>query len=178
MKKYHKDYRLASKTLSNGRIKQVAEYMGKYYICQLDEKKLIRYKIYYLILILCSGATAIGVGFLNHPGSRVVYVALPYVSLFLPIAFNLMGTIGFMYSDKRLEWVTYDKTKIRIRRSTICQIALSCMTCLGNIVFTLLKGSKDTLLINLAFTGGILIILALSIASLKLQQRVIYKVED
>ncbi len=178
MKKYDKYYKLASQTLPNGKVKQVTEYIGKYYISQLSEKKLRRYKLYYMLLVLFSGAIAIGVGFLNHPGSRVVYVALPYVTLIIPITYSLMGIIGFIYTGKRLEQAVYDKTKIRIRSATIWQIALSCMTGLGNIVLTLIKESDDSLLKDWVFTGGMLSLLALSICFLQLQKRVIYEVED
>ena len=178
MKKYYKDYKLVSKTLPNGKIKQVAEYIGNYYICQLSETDFNRFKLYHLTLALCSGTIAIGVGLLNHPGSRVAYVALPYVSLFLPIAFSLIGTMGFMFSGLKLEQAAYDKTKKRIHRSTIWQIALSSIVSLGNFVFTLIKGSTDTLLKNWIFTGGMLLILVINLAFLKLQKRVTYKVED
>lgn len=178
MKKYYKDYKLVSKTQPNGKLKQVAEYVGRYYICQLSESDFKRYKFYYLTLTLCSSATAIGLGFLNNPGSRIAYVALPYVSLFLPIFFMIIGTIGFIYSGNKLVQVAYDKTKIRIRRSTIWQIALSFLASIGNIIFTLNKGSADTLLKNWVFTGGMLLVLVLNIVFLQLQKRVTYGVED
>jgi hypothetical protein len=178
MKKYYKDYKLVSKTLTNGKVKQVAEYIGKYYICQLSETDILKHKLYYLTLALCSGATAIGVGFLGIPGDKVAYVALPYVSLFLPIVFNLMGTILFAFSGNKLEQAAYDKTKIRIHRSTIWQIVLSCLASLGNIIFTFFKGNKDMYWKNWVFTGCMLLVLAINIVFLQLQKRVTYQVED
>lgn len=178
MKKYYKDYKLVFKRLPNGKIKQVAEYIGNYYICQLSEKDFIRYKLYYLALALCSGITTTGLGFLNNLGSRIAYVALPYVSLFLPIAFSLIGTIGFIFSGFKLEQAAYDKTKNRIYHSTIWQIGLSSLASLGNFTFTLIKGSTDTLLKNWIFTGGMLLVLVINFVFLKLQKRVTYKVED
>lgn len=178
MKKYYKDYRLVSKTLPNGKIKQIPEYVGKYYIRQLSEADYIRFKLYYLTLVLCSGATSLGVGFLGSPGDRVVYVALPYVSLFLPIFYSLIGTISFMFSGNKIEQAAYDKTKIRIHRSTIWQIALSSLAGLGNIVFTVFGGIKDMFWKSWIFTGCMLLVLVLNIIFLQLQKRVIYQVED
>ena len=178
MKKYYKDYKMVSKTLPNGKTKQVAEYVRRYYICQLSTADFKRFKFYYFTLTLCSGATAMGVGFLNNPGSRIAYVALPYVSIFLPIVFMVMGTIGFIYSSNKLEQAAYDKTKTRIHRSTIWQIVLSSLAGIGNIIYTLIKGSVDDLLKNWVFTGGMLLILAINIVFLQLQKRVTYGVED
>jgi hypothetical protein len=178
MKKYYKDYKLVKKTLPNGKTKEVAEYIGRYYICQLSETEIKRHKLYYFALTLCSSATVIGFGFLNNPGSRIAYVALPYVSLFLPMVYMIIGTIGFIGSGMKLEQAVYDKTKIRIRRSIIWQIALSFLSGIGNVVFTLLKGSADTLLKNWIFTGGMLLVFVINIVFLQLQKRVTYGVED
>lgn len=177
MKKYYKDYRLVSKKLPNGKVKQQAEYIGKYYICQLSETEFIKYKLYYLALVLCSSTSVIGIGFLGNPGDRVAYVSLPYVSLFLPIVYSLLGTIGFVFSGKKLEQASYDKTKTRIRRSTIWQIVLSSLAGLGNIMYTLYWGDK-VFWKNWFFTGCMFFVLVINIVFLQLQKRVTYKVES
>ncbi len=178
MKKYYKDYKLVTKTLPNGKTKEVAEYVGRYYVCQLSEADHKRYKLYFLTLTLCSSATAIGLGFLNNSGSRVAYIALPYVSLFLPLFYMVMGTVGFIVSGNKLEQAAYDRIKIRLRRSTIWQIALSFLACIGNLIYTLRRGSDTTLLKDWVFTGGMLLIFAICIVFLQFQKRVTYGVED
>lgn len=178
MKKYYKDYKLVSKKMPDGKIKQVAVYIGKYYICRLNETEFRKFKLYFLTLVLCSGTAAIGAGFLNNPGSRVAYVALPYVSLFLPIVFSFLGTIGFITSGIKLEQAAYDKTKIRLYRSTIWQIVLSSIALLGDILFIIIEKDKDIISTELIFTGSMLLILVLNIIFLQLQKKVIYQVED
>ncbi len=181
MKKYYKDYRLINKTLPNGKTKQVAKYIGEYYICQLSDKKFKLFKLYFFALAICSGAIVIGAGFINNSGSRMAYVALPYVILFLPTLFNLMGAIGFALAGKKLEQAAYDKIKIRMYRSTIWNIALSSIASIGNIVFTLYRSekmSKSILVSNWLFTGSMIILLGLSLIFLQFQKRVIYQVED
>lgn len=178
MKKYYKDYKLVWKTLPNGKVKEVAEYIGQYYICQLNAKELGRYKLYYLALVLCSGATAIGAGFINNPGSRVAYVALPYVFLFFPITYSFIGTIDFISSSKKIEYAAYAKTKIRIKKSTVWQIVLSVLASLGNVMLTIFVENDGMFWRNWAFTGFMLLILAINIMFLRLQRKVIYRVED
>lgn len=178
MKKYYKDYKLVPKELPNGKVKHVTEYVGKYYICQLDERKLRVFKLYYIALVLCSGAIAIGIGFIDNPGSRVLYVALPYVSLFLPIVFSLSGTIGFMTAGDILEQAAYDRTKIRLYRSTVWQIMLSGVAFIGDMIFIITEKNKDIFLKESAFAAGMLLISVLNIIFIKLQKKVIYKVKD
>lgn len=178
MKKYYKDYKLVTKTLPNGKVKQVAEYIGKYYTTSLSKTDLKRMKFYYLALVLCSSATAMGAGFLNNPGSRMVYVALPYVSLFLPIAYSLMGTIGFISSKEKLTQASYEKTKVRIHRATIWQILLSSITVLGDIAFVQFRIDKKLLEKELAFIGCIVFVLLLNVLFIQFQKRVVYQVED
>lgn len=177
-KKFYKDYKIVTKELPNGKIKQVAEYIGKYYVCSLNEIELRKYKIYFLTLALCSSITVIGIGFLNNPGSRILYVSLPYVSLFLPMAYSLMGTVGFMTSGKRIELPKYDKTKMRIYRSTIWQIALSGITIGGDLIFFFLNKNIKMLQKEMLFVVGIILILVINIIFLQLQKKVIYQVED
>jgi hypothetical protein len=181
MKKYYKDYRLINKTLPNGKTKQVAEYIGEYYICQLSDRNFKLYKLYLFALAICSSAIVIGAGVINNSGSRMAYVALPYVLLYLPTVFILMSVIVFALSGKKLEQAAYDKIKIRMYRSTIWNIALSSIACIGNIVFTLYmseKMSKGILVSNWLFTGSMIILLGISLFFLQFQKRVIYQVED
>jgi hypothetical protein len=178
MKKYYKDYKLVSKELPNGKSKQTAEYIGKYYICRLDETVLRRFKLYFLTLALCSGATAIGIGFLNNPGSRIFYVALPYASLFLPVMYSILGALGFITKGNKLEQAAYDKTRKRIYRSTVWQIILSSAAFAGDLIFIIIKKDRDIFLREAAFAGCLLLILVLNIIFIKLQKKVTYEVED
>lgn len=176
--KHSKDYKLVSKELPNGKIKQVAIYTGKYYICMLNETEFRKFKFYFLTLALCSSITVIGIGFLNNPGSRVAYVSLPYVSLFLPMVYGLLGAIKFAISGLRLDQTAYDKSKIRIHRSTIWQIALSGITILGDTLFILFNKNMDMLYKELIFTGCMIFIFISNILYFKLQMKVAYQVED
>ncbi|HPU62667.1 MAG TPA: hypothetical protein PK304_00780 [Mobilitalea sp.] len=178
MKKYYKDYRLVSKEQPDGKVKQVAEYIGKYYICQLDENKLNKFKLHFFALVLCSGATAIGVGFINNPGSRIIYVALPYVGLFLPIVFSFMATVRFIKEGKTLEQAAYDKSKKRMYTSTVWQIILSSMAFVGDVIFIVNEKDKGILGNEWALAVSMLFVLIINIIFIQLQKKVTYQVKD
>lgn len=178
MKKYLKDYKLVTKSLPNGRTKQTAEYIGKYYICRLSKRELIKKKLYHLTLVLCSSATVMGVGLINTSGSRVAYVALPYVLLFLPVALSLIGAIRFAVSGDRLGYEAYDKTKNRIHRSAIGQVVLSGLTILVDLSYVFFGGRVEYLHKEIIFMMGISLILLLAVLLIKIQKKVIYEVEE
>lgn len=177
MKKYIKDYKLVTKYLPNGRTKQTAEYTGKYYICRLSKTELIKKKLYHFTLVLCSGATVMGVGLLDTSGSRVVYVALPYVLLLFPVALSLIGVIRFATSGNRLNYEAYDKTKNRIHRSAIGQVGLSLLTIAGDLCY-LFFGRVEYLHKEIIFMMGIILTLFFGILLYKIQKKVIYEVEE
>jgi hypothetical protein len=178
MKKYYKDYKMVPRKLPDGKIKYEAEYTGKYYICQLDETRLRKIKLYFLALVLCSGATAIGIGFFNNPGSRVMYVSIPYVSLFLPLVFSLLGTLKFATSGNKLEQAEYDETILRIRRAAVWQIVLAGLAFLGDVIYIITEKDKDIFRKEAAFALSMLLITVLNIIFVKLQRGVTYQVKD
>lgn len=153
-------------------------YDGNYYACRLSETELRKKKIHCLALALCSNATVLGVGLINTSGSRVIYVALPYVSLFIPTFFCLMGVLRFMVVGNKLEYATFDKSQNRIYRSTIGQIILSSVVALGDICYLLLYENIENLLREIVFLGGMLFVLIISLRLLIIKKTIIYEVEE
>ena len=56
-------------------------------------------------------------GLLNTPSSRVFYVVLPYAILFFPGIYFVMGAFTFNRAPEKMEFPTYEKSIVRIRRS-------------------------------------------------------------
>lgn len=179
MKKYYKDYEMIQKTQANGKVKEEAKYIGDYYISQISKVALNRKKIYHSALSLCSVAIVIAVGILNTPGSRVIYVSLPYVCLYIPAIFSLIGTTQFLGVGERLEYMVYDKTRNRVRKSIGGIIVISLLTIIGDVFFILYRHPIERLQVELIFLTGITILLILNAFFLyKIQKEKIYKKEE
>lgn len=178
MKKYYKDYKLVTKIHMNGKAKQEVQYSGKYYISQLNKAELLKVKVRYFALALCSDIALIGVGLINTPGSRILYIALPYVGLFFPAFYCLMGAIKFSSAGDKLVYAAFDKSINRIYRSCLGQIILSSITIIGEICYLLFNKHKDRLLGELLFLSGMVIVLALNVLLFRNRNTVIYKVDE
>ena len=178
MKKYKKDYEMIFKRQANGKVKEEVEYIGNYYISQLSIKELRKRKIYYLALSLCSIIILTIIGILDTPGSRIFYVALPYSCLFLPSVFSLIGTIRFLFVGEKIEFIDYDKTRNRVRKSTIGIIMISLLIVIGDVFFILSKQPIEKHQVELLFLTGVFLILVLNILFFKIQKQEIFKIEE
>jgi hypothetical protein len=178
MKKYFKDYNLVTESRENGISNQRAEYKGKYYICQLNKVETVKNKLYLFTLALCSGAVLIAVGLLNTSGSKIFYVALPYVGMFLPAVFSLLGIVRLITEGNRLEFVAYDKSRNRMYRSSITQIILSSLTIIGDICYFSIKENIMNQQREIIFLIGIICVLLFNILLFIILKKVIYKVEE
>jgi hypothetical protein len=178
MKKYYKDYKLVSRILQNGKLGQEIEYTGRHYICRLDKEELRKKKIYCLTLALCSDIALIGVGILNTSGSRVFYVALPYVCLFFPVVFCFMGAVRFITSGDRLEYAAYDRSVNRLRKSAVGQVILSGMAVAGDLCYLFFGKDREEILKEIIYLGGMALVLALGILLLRTRTAGIYEARE
>lgn len=174
MKKYYKDYKPVTKVQTQGQLKQEVEYIGSYYYYKLTKEELKKKKIQYGIHELIIAMILLGVGFLDNPGNRMFYVVLPYVGMFLPTAYSILGVILFIKSKNKMEYATFDKSRNRIYRSTIACIILGIMTIVGDFCFILLRAPSAKLGYELGFLAGMIAVVALSIHFLLLQKKVVY----
>jgi hypothetical protein len=177
MKKYYKDYKPITKVSPEGQPKQEMEYTGKYYNCQLTEDQLKRKKMQYIIFVFCITVIETGIGFLNNPGSRMFYVVLPYVGLFLPTIYSIIGTGIFAKSGTSLEYAVYDKSRNRIYHSTVAQIVLGIMVIFSDICFILSEKNIHITVDEPVFIMGMLIQVLLCILFLFLQKRIVYEIQ-
>ncbi|MCI7813976.1 MAG: hypothetical protein SO016_08140 [Lachnospiraceae bacterium] len=115
MKKYIKQYR--TETTRNEKNKKVRRviYTGDYYEVKKEKAK----RESFLASAAAFLALHFAVGILNTPSSRVFYVALPYTVLFLPGVYFLMGAFSFLRAGKKMEFPTYEKSVVRMKRSLL-----------------------------------------------------------
>jgi hypothetical protein len=177
MKKYVKDYKLVTKLLPNGKTRNETEYIGEYYISRLSGKELTKRKVYCLALALCSDIMMIGIGLINTVGSRVAYVALPYVILFLPSVYCLMGAVRFITAKDKLEHTAFDRSVNRIRKSATGQIILSAIAVIGDIICLFSIKNLEKLFLEAIFLSGMIVILILSILMLRIIKKPCYEAE-
>ena len=113
MKKYINQYRTETVRGENNKKIRNVIYTGDYYEVKKEKvkrKDFFLSAVFFMILHFAAGM-------LNTPSSRVFYVVLPYTILFLPGVYFIMGAFTFNKASKKMEFPTYDKSIVRIRRS-------------------------------------------------------------
>lgn len=142
MKKYHKDYQLEILKEDDGKESKTYRYTGKYYIFDIksEEKKKIFIKnaifsILYLLLFILAGLV-------NNDGSRSIFVAVPYVFLYLPYVYLVTGTFMTLKISEKMEFAVYDKSLAGTRRSCIGIMFISLYLCLADSVYILINSGQ------------------------------------
>lgn len=144
-------------------------YTGVYYSFNLSSGKLKFLKIVYFLISLFMFALFAAGGFLNTPGSRIMYVILPYVLMFLPLAFILSDTVKIILSENRMTYKQYDRSVLQLKRACIALIAVSGIALAGEIIHLFTGGKSGILSLEVPFLIICITICCFSIVLLILQ---------
>lgn len=178
MKKYYKEYEVVPKSLKNGKVKKDIEYTGQYYISHQNKAELFNYKLICLVLTIVCFVVLIGLGFLKTSVSRIFYITIPYICLFLPAFYSLMGAIRLISSSDKMEHVAYDRSLNRMVKSVAGQMFLSLVTILGTIYYLVTDKSMEGKQNNNIFFLGIVLVLLINVVLLFVRRKIVYKVES
>lgn len=179
MKKYHKDYEFDTTASESNNKERKYHYTGDYYSFPIESigknkifiKNLFFLIAYFLLFILS--------GLLNNVGSRNFFIALPYVFLFLPIAYLSMGTFSVLRMEEKMERVVYDKSLGRMYRSCIGIVGISLYLWIADAICFFMHFRRGTELIILdeaVFLFGFIAIFCTSIFHKKYLQNLKKKV--
>ena len=174
-KAYVNDYDVSTELVKDGekvKEKKNITYHGKYYRFQMDETKLKKVKYTYVIFGLVLFLLFLALGMLNNDASRIVYVVMPYVFLFLPIFYTNMGTIKLLKRNSDMTAKEYNDTVIRLKKTTLSLLVLSIACALGDILYLVTHKITDFASKEYVFLSGILIITGLSILFMQQQKTV------
>lgn len=168
--KYSKDYETHEETQGE-KTKKTLVYKGKYYKFDLSKEELKKMKIIYSIFCGLTVLSFLIVGAQNTEGSRKFYIILPYIFTFLPIFYEIMGTIKLVTNKPKMTLVEYDTSVKRIRRSSIGILILSLSSSIGEIVFLIANKITDIRSLEFRFLSGILFMSLISFLFLQQQKK-------
>lgn len=172
MKKYRDLFRVEV-VESEDRVKQEVVYTGDYYITDMPQNQGRKYKMFLLLTSVVMALLFLYMGLLNNDGSRIIYVAMPYMLQFLPISYMIISVISF-YPKYKLTVVQYEKTFTRIRTAGTWVLILSLAGILGEIIF-IFRGYGNTLKQELAFLSCNIITAICAIVVLQLHSKIKFK---
>jgi len=150
MKRYADDYETIIEKDERGREKKVAVYRGCYYVIDAEEKEINKFRRSSLILIVAIIILHIAGGFIDNPGMYAFYVALPYVSIFLPLYFMIAGGLRMPGENRKFRRDEIGLSFERIRKSNRFALILLGIVLVGEIVF-LIWFARGEILLEVVF---------------------------
>lgn len=152
--KYRNDYKTTTFIDAAGHTHKDTVYTGSYYVLPFDEGAKRRSSRVNLAFGLIIAGLYLAMGMVNPPSSRTAYVVMPYVILFLPIAYFIFGAVRYMGCRLRMENGDYQKGLVRMKHSAwgmLGTLAVSAVLDILYIIIHLDAGVAGKEVVYLAF---------------------------
>lgn len=173
-KKYYSNQYEATPQLSGKRgrwLKYDYAYKGDYFRYDVSDKKLLRIRILCAAVTLVCAALFVAAGLINTTGTRRLWVALPYVFMFLPIAFMIYDCVKQFFAKREMTEKERDSVVAEMRKATLGLVIASGLTVAGTAVFLLTERASE-LAGELTFMGMMLLVFILSFVLWKYQRSI------
>lgn len=138
-KEIKKLYRLDPQMGSRGRVKEVPVYIGGYYSFDKDVNTFRKVGIQTILSIILS-ITFFIIGALPDPqGLRQFYIAIPYVCIFMPLAYSGLGAGTMLVTKDMMTEVEYADSFDRVIKSALGIRVILAIVEVAEIIFTILS---------------------------------------
>lgn len=162
--RYKDSYQKVTGIDAQGRMADQYAYVGGHYVLPFDERRK-RATGWMQLALFAGQAGALGLaGMVNPDSSRTFYVVYPYLFVYLPLLFLLLGIVSYMGCGLRLQVDMYDKSIRRIRRSQWGVILMAALAAACDVAYLILNRGQVRLGRELLYLGGLIVVAALGIA--------------
>jgi|GEM_PF-1781784 len=125
------------------RVKYDYIYKGDYFRYDVPDRKLLQIRILYLALSVVCAALFVLAGLLDTDGTRRLWVALPYVGMFFPIAMMVYTCIKQFFASRDMTEKEHDAVVGDLKKATLGLVAVSALTVIGTAVFLLTEDIRE-----------------------------------
>ncbi len=137
---------------------------GSVYLLEMPAKEKLKRSIKNLLYVLCMLLMHIAMGMINQPSSRTVWVVFPYLTVFLPLAYAMMGAFTFLGASCRMSSTQYHEGLLRVRRSLLGVFILDSIGIILGLVYIFIHYGQVPLFREVIFIALHMAQLALIIA--------------
>ncbi len=133
--RYSDNYKRLLKLNKRGRVAVDAEYVGDYYQLPFDEakkKKTAWVNLGCSVLLL---AVQLVTGMVNQDSSRTFWIVYPYMFVFLPCIYFLMGAVTYFEVPLKMQKAKYETSLVRIKRSCIGAMVLVALSAILDLIY-------------------------------------------
>lgn len=136
LKRYLQDYENVVTTDEKGREVTTPVYKGKYFQTGLDKEGTARFKRANVLLLLAIVVLHFICGyFIASPGSRQIYIALPYAVAYFPILYLAFGIFRLPNDSRKYRSEEIGLSFDRVKKSTRALMVILAFIVLGLAVF-------------------------------------------
>ena len=136
--RFKDDYSQYTRLSGKGRVVEDICYTGDYYILPFDKDKKKKTGLVNLGFALALMAVQTAAGMVNQDSSRTFWIVYPYLFVFLPAIYFLIGAVSFWGCPVRMQKVQYETGLARIRRSCVGVVVMAGIGMALELVYILL----------------------------------------
>lgn len=166
-KKYKNDYEFKEIKKEDGTIEEQIVYTGQYYLCDMSTVQRRHLVISGFVISIFTMWMFFVSGFFDNAGSRCIYVMLPYICVFLPAVYFILGAFNVWQAPAQLTNEKYDKSYGRVKRMPMFIIIIAAVAAVCDVIFMLLNRSRIIKENELLFFSFLIMIIALNAFFLK-----------
>lgn len=170
---YVKQYEATPQLAREGskRVKYAVTYKGDYFRYDVSDKKLLQMRLLFAAAALLCIALFVGAGLLNTEGTRCMWVVLPYVALFLPLAFLAYDVVKQFFASRDMTERERDSVVTELKTATVGLVIVSGIASLAAAIF-LLVGKTVNPTKEWLFLGMMVFLFIISFALWKYQKSI------
>lgn len=115
--RFKDDYSQYARLNGKGRVVDDICYTGDYYALPFDSERKKRTNLVNMGAALAFLVIQTAAGMVNQDSSRTFWIVYPYLFVFLPVAYFLIGAVSYWGCPLRMQKAQYETGLARIRRS-------------------------------------------------------------
>lgn len=140
--KYKNDFQKTSRMDAKGRMVQDSIYIGDIYVLPFDEKKKKQTNRVTLGFAAAMVAIQLLAGMMNQDSSRTFWIVYPYLFIFLPTAYMLIGAISYTEATTRMQRPQFDGSIRRMHRSAIGALVICSISAVCDMIYIIMNHSS------------------------------------
>lgn len=117
-------------------------YVGRHFTLLVDEKRKKQYAWVNYVVAAAFFALELLAGMLNPDSSRTAWIVFPYMFLFLPMAYMMLGAYAFWGAPLSMQHSEYQNSLVRLRKSCIAILVLGGVNILLDFLFIVIHFSE------------------------------------
>lgn len=153
--KYKDSYRKTTEIDARGRMVDRYVYAGGYYVLPFDEQKKKNTNLINLGFAAFLAVILLLTGMVNQSSSRTFWVVYPYLFIYLPLIYLIIGVIDYLGCGLHIQIDVYDKSIRRIRHSVWGIIIMSGIAVICDVIYLILFHGHIELARELIYLAGL-----------------------